>query len=57
MHYAFDDLQLDSICINMPVDHVSSRRVAELIGMKLETEFINSQNRNIRTYLYRKDRA
>ncbi|MBY9078838.1 GNAT family N-acetyltransferase [Paenibacillus sp. HN-1] len=56
MHYAFDGLQLDSICINMPVDHVSSRRVAELIGMKLETEFNNSRNRNIRTYLFRKDR-
>lgn len=56
MHYAFDELQLDSICINMPVDHVSSRRVAELIGMKLETEFNNSRNRNIRTYLFRKDR-
>lgn len=56
MHFAFDELQLDSICINMPVDHVSSRRVAELIGMKLETEFNNSRNRNIRTYLFRKDR-
>ncbi|AIQ65419.1 GCN5 family acetyltransferase [Paenibacillus stellifer] len=56
MHYAFDELQLESICINMPVDHISSRRVAELIGMKLETEFNNSRNRNIRTYLFRKDR-
>lgn len=56
LNYAFNDLNLDSICINMPINHVSSRRVAEIIGMKLETEYINSRNRNIRTYLYRRDR-
>lgn len=50
--YAFETLQLDRVCANMPVDHMASRRIAEKIGMSLEREFHNTRNRNILTCLY-----
>ncbi|MNO52974.1 hypothetical protein D3C76_434070 [compost metagenome] len=56
LSYAFKELHLDSICINMPTNHSASRRVAELLGLSLESEFVNSKNRNILTYLYRIDK-
>ena len=40
------------VVANMPFDHIASRRVAEKIGMKMETTFHNEQNRNIKTCLY-----
>lgn len=50
--YGFESLDLKRICANMPVDHISSRKVAERLGMKLEKQFDNPRNRNIRTCLY-----
>jgi RimJ/RimL family protein N-acetyltransferase len=42
---------LKRIVASMAVDHLASRKVAEKIGMKLECEFVNSRNRNLRTFL------
>lgn len=50
--YAFSKLGLKRLCANMPVDHEGSIKTAVKLGMKLEKEFYNSRNRNIRTYLY-----
>lgn len=50
--YGLEQLKLQRICANMPVDHIGSIRVAARLGMVLEKEFFNAKNRNIRTYLY-----
>ena len=40
------------IVANMANDNVASERVAQRLGMIKESEFINSRNRDILTYLY-----
>jgi len=42
----------DRIVINMSHDNIASRRVAEHLGAKLETTFVNSKNRDILTNLF-----
>lgn len=55
MKYGFEVLKLKRICANMPVEHIRSRKVAEKLGMTLEKHFINSRNRDIKTWLYTKE--
>lgn len=55
MAYGLQDLQLKRICANMPVEHTSSRKVAEKLGMVLEKQFMNARNRNLPTFLYAKN--
>ena len=50
--YAFNQLNLQRLCANMPYNHEGSRKTAEKIGMIREKEFYNSRNRDILTYLY-----
>lgn len=50
--YAFEHLKLPTLHANMPWNHYGSSRVAEKIGMKKISEFINERNRNTRTLLY-----
>jgi ribosomal-protein-alanine N-acetyltransferase len=50
--YAFHQLKLKTLHANMPWNHYGSSRVAEKIGMKKITEFINERNRNTRTMMY-----
>ncbi|MEB3280442.1 MAG: GNAT family N-acetyltransferase [Lyngbya sp.] len=50
--YALTVLKLDHLHINMPENHLASRRVAEKIGMKFIREFNNEKNRNIKTLFY-----
>lgn len=50
--YAFDELGMDRLCANMPTTHITSRRIAEKLGMTLEKEFFNPRNRNLATCLY-----
>jgi RimJ/RimL family protein N-acetyltransferase len=57
MRYGFEELQLPRLCANMPADHISSRRVAEKLGMRLEKEFINRRNRDVLTCLYSKTKV
>lgn len=57
MRYGFEELRLPRLCANMPVDHISSRKVAEKLGMQLEKEFINTRNRDVLTCLYSKNKA
>lgn len=55
--YAFATLELPTLHVNMPWNHRGSQRVAERLGMTLIKEFNNPRNRDIRTLLYRLDRA
>ncbi|MBL7987413.1 MAG: GNAT family N-acetyltransferase [Chlorobi bacterium] len=55
--YAFLRLKLPRIVANMACDHHGSARVAEIIGMTLEAEFLNQKNRGIRTFLYSMQRG
>jgi [ribosomal protein S5]-alanine N-acetyltransferase len=57
MRYGFEELQLPRLCANMPAEHISSRRVAEKLGMLLEKEFINRRNRDVLTCLYSKNKV
>lgn len=50
--YAFLRLKLPRIVANMACDHHGSARVAEAIGMQLETTFANQRNRGLQTFLY-----
>lgn len=50
--YATNSLGIRRLVANMATDNTSSRRVAEKIGMRLETTFINPRNRDLPTYLY-----
>jgi RimJ/RimL family protein N-acetyltransferase len=43
---------LGRIVANMAASNVASVRVAERLGMKLETRFLNPRNRNLETLLY-----
>lgn len=52
LEYGIIDLKLHRICVNMPIDHIASKNVAEKIGMTFELDFNNKRNRNIRTLLY-----
>lgn len=45
-------LGLRRVVANMAHDHAGSRRVAEKLGMRRESEFHNTRNRNLLTYLY-----
>ncbi|MGD8189604.1 GNAT family N-acetyltransferase [Brevibacillus ginsengisoli] len=50
-NYAFEQLKLERLCANMPINHSRSKNVALKIGMNLEKVFINHRNRDIQTYL------
>lgn len=50
--YAFNSLKLERLCSYMESSHQQSRRVAEKIGMKLEKEYLNPNNRNSFTSVY-----
>ncbi|OXM87734.1 GNAT family N-acetyltransferase [Paenibacillus rigui] len=52
LEYGFEVAKLDRLVANMAYDHTASRRVAEKLGMTLETEFNNARNRDFKTYLY-----
>ncbi|WP_309122580.1 GNAT family N-acetyltransferase [Paenibacillus sp.] len=56
LKYGIEDLQLQRICSNMPVDHEASRKVAEKLGMTLEKRFSNRRNRDLLTCLYAWDK-
>lgn len=43
---------LPRMVANMAYDHIGSQRVAEKLGMTLETTFQNPRNRGLKTYLY-----
>jgi RimJ/RimL family protein N-acetyltransferase len=55
MKVGFEVLRLPRLCANMPVEHTSSRKVAEKLGMHLEKEFINTRNWDVWTCLYSKN--
>ncbi len=57
LRYGFEELQLPRLCANMPAEHISSRKVAEKLGMQLEKEFINKRNRDVLTCLYSKNKV
>jgi len=50
--YGFETLKLKKLCSYMESSHKQSRRVAEKIGMKLEKEYSNPNNRNLPTTVY-----
>lgn len=52
LEYGLRNLGLRRIVANVPHDHVASARVAEKLGMRLERDFDNPRNRNVRTHLY-----
>lgn len=52
LQYGIKEKRLRRICANMPYDHISSRAVAEKIGMTFEKQFFNARNRNILTHLF-----
>jgi ribosomal-protein-alanine N-acetyltransferase len=52
MKYGFEKPGIKRMVANMAFNNVASVRVAEKIGMKKETEFLNNRNRNILTFLY-----
>lgn len=45
-------LGLERIVVNMEDKNISSKRVAEKLGMKVERTFLNLKNRNLQTLLY-----
>ena len=49
------EMGLTRIVANMAHDNIASQRVARRIGMEKELEFLNPRNRDIRTFLYRKE--
>lgn len=51
LHYGLNTLGLKRIVANMEKKHLASKAVAEKIGFRLESEFINTRNRNLPTYL------
>lgn len=52
LDYGCNTLHLNRIVANMAYNHKASARVAEKIGMQLQTTFINPKNRNLETLLY-----
>lgn len=50
--YGFEQLGLEKLYSYMASDHLQSRRVAEKIGMTLEKEYRNPNNRNFPTTIY-----
>ena len=50
--YGFETLHLKKLCSYMESAHKQSRRVAEKIGMKVEKEYLNPNNRNLLTTVY-----
>ena len=50
--YGFEELGLPRLCSYMASNHYQSRRVAEKIGMRWETEYRNPRNRNLLTTVY-----
>lgn len=47
--HALEVLGVGRVVASMAEDHIGSRRVAEKIGMKLESTFLNPRNRNLPT--------
>jgi RimJ/RimL family protein N-acetyltransferase len=52
LRHAFDRLGFQRVVANMAFDNLASQQVAERLGMKLESRFINPRNRDIETLLY-----
>ena len=50
--YGFETLKLRKLSSYMESAHKQSRKVAEKIGMKLEKEYLNPNNRNLPTTVY-----
>ena len=50
--YGFKTLEIKKLFSYMESTHKQSRRVAEKIGMKLEKEYMNPNNRNLATTVY-----
>ena len=50
--WGIDSIGLARISANMAVDNTASARVAQKIGMTIETEFLNRRNRDKLTFLY-----
>ena len=50
--YGFETLKLRKLSSYMESTHKQSRKVAEKIGMKLEKEYLNPNNRNLPTTVY-----
>jgi ribosomal-protein-alanine N-acetyltransferase len=51
VRHAFRTLEVDRLVANMAEDHAGSRAVAEKIGMRLESTFLNPRNRNLPTLI------
>ena len=50
--YGFETLKLMKLCSYMESTHTQSRRVAEKLGMKIEKEYLNPNNRDLPTTVY-----
>ncbi|MBK1877084.1 GNAT family N-acetyltransferase [Pelagicoccus mobilis] len=50
--YGFETLKLQKLCSYMESAHQQSRRVAEKVGMTLEKEYLNPNNRNLPTTVF-----
>ncbi len=50
--FGFEKARLSALRSYMPASHTQSRRVAEKIGMRLEKEFNNRNNRDVATVVY-----
>lgn len=50
--YGFQELGLKRLYSYMASNHHQSRRVAEKIGMRLETQYLNPRNQNVLTSVY-----
>ncbi len=51
-NYGFETLRLKKLCSYMESAHTQSRRVAEKIGMSLEKQYSNPNNRDLPTTVY-----
>jgi len=56
LEYGLNELRLQRIVINMPIDHLASERIAQKLGMFKVGEFDNVKNKNKRTNLYVMDK-
>lgn len=55
--HAFAELGLQRLNAIIPWNHIASQRVAEKVGMRKVSEFLNARNRGIRTYFYKLSRS
>jgi len=53
LDFAFQELKLKSVVANMADEHIASQKTALKLGFTKELEFINVQNLNKVTHLYR----